>query len=79
MPTRIAHNTMHPWHERVEASLSENEVIVNVQEDVIEGLHVPTLRENAPLESAPKVRACTPLEPARKAREKPWLALPPTT
>ena len=32
MLTRIAHNTMHPWHERVEASLSENEVIVNVQD-----------------------------------------------
>jgi len=34
MPTRIAHNTMHPWHERVDASLSESEVIVNVQDFV---------------------------------------------
>jgi hypothetical protein len=32
MLSRIAHNTLHPWHERVEAALSEGEVIANVQD-----------------------------------------------
>jgi hypothetical protein len=34
MLAHIAHNAMHPWHERVEAALTTEDVLANVQDFV---------------------------------------------